>query len=460
MSPLLALPTEAMLLITAHVDLADKAAVALTCKSLHNVVTPAMYNHIDLEWSFSNSPPIKLLLHTMVENPKRADQVLTVRFAGEKCRFATLRGPERVYVQRVARKAGLSNIAPYDEVFKLDDESSIAELYPALFVFQLSSLHTLKIGHHETTGFEALSKAVQYVLCLNQSNHGLKRFQNLQYIDLCYDMDRRDLARYVFDAHFQHGSSSILPFFYMPQAKGLRVVIPEAGPELMWPCDPPCALTLTSLTLHRSGIEPHNLTELLRATPSLCHLTYDHCIQLERPLNGIVYLDNDRLCTALENVATTLESLVICVQFYQMCETNYEMDNFQSTVGGFTSFVGLVKLQRLEVPLIVLLGAHPEPITFPIQRLPLNLRHLSLTDDLAMHSYFPWRSSSVLELFPHNTSSNGRLAKGNLAVLEMILRESDEDWSTKSKSQLCNMCNRAGIVCKFTHLMQVRFPWE
>ena len=480
MFSILTLPTEVKLLVFAQLDLADKAAVALTCKTLNQVMTPAMFEYIDLEWSESYYPKCDLLLRTVLGNRKRADQVLQLRFAGgewsDEWGMETYYGPESGRVQRLIHEAGLSDIVPLSifvpcspmHCLLKTGESIYADLYQAMIVSQLPNLHTLKIGRHEIPGLELLSKAIQHTLCLDQWSPGRTRFHHLQYIDLCYGMNRRDLAQLAFESDF-YSSDLILPFFYMPEVKRLRAMMPSFGqpfdpePHLLWPCRPPCAHTLTSLTLHRSGIEPCNLAEVLQITPNLCHLTYDHIVQLERRLSGALYgvsLNNYCLGAALEGVARTLESLVICIQFYEMCGPRYGMEDFQSSISGYTSFAGLVKLQRLEVPLMTLLGPHPGPYTFPIERLPPNIRHLSLTDDLAMHHYFPWRSSSVLELFPHDTSFNKRLANGNLAVIEVILRESDGDWSIKSKIQLDDTLNRAGIVCEFTHLLAVRFPWD
>ena len=185
---------------------------------------------------------------------------------------------------------------------------------------------------------------VHRVFCSNGSPDVLSSFRYLRHVELCYDMDRRDLDDFFSSAGFYHGNMAVLPFFYIFQVQDLRVVMPERGDGLRWPCEPAQARSLTNLTLHRSGIEPAVLGELLQITPSLRHLTYDYCPEMEHGIDSVTYLHNDHLSAALENVSKTLETLVICVQLWQMSGTDYGMQDFQSAISGSASFTSLAEL--------------------------------------------------------------------------------------------------------------------
>ena len=151
MAPISALPIEAMLLILSHLNVADKAAMTLTCQSLREVTVAALYEDIDFEWPkggrLEDNPPIHLLLRTILESPERAREIMTVRLAGskydttwqesEKFKF---NGSESLRVQRVAQEAGFSSLLSCDGMPATADEwhqsytESLAELHQALSI--------------------------------------------------------------------------------------------------------------------------------------------------------------------------------------------------------------------------------------------------------------------------------------------------------------------------------------
>ena len=80
-------------MISPHLTTSDKAALARVCKSLHDVANHDLCGTIDMRWNTGTgnpdpgtSPPIHLLLRTVLEDPKLAHLVTEVRFTGSKSR--------------------------------------------------------------------------------------------------------------------------------------------------------------------------------------------------------------------------------------------------------------------------------------------------------------------------------------------------------------------------------------
>lgn len=63
------------------------------------------------------------------------------------------------------------------------------------------------------------------------------------------------------------------------------------------------------------------------------------------------------------------------------------------------------KLKKLEVPLVLLIGAFARARTHLTNRLPEQLQTIHLNDDLAQFNDYPWNSLAMLDCFENDLPS-------------------------------------------------------
>ena len=110
------------------------------------------------------------------------------------------------------------------------------------------------------------------VLCSEKALNGLSRFHHLKRVDICVDMVHRDLEKLNV---FNYGLTYLLPFFYRPSIRDLRIVMPNYTKDFQWPSTQPCTKSLTSLSFKGSNISEDLLAMILAVTPNLKSLDYD-----------------------------------------------------------------------------------------------------------------------------------------------------------------------------------------
>lgn len=184
--------------------------------------------------------------------------------------------------------------------------------------------------------------------------------------------------------HFSQDLGQILSFFYLPSLEYLSVHLTE--PDIFkWPLSgPPVASRLQSLTLHHSELNERTLREILVCTPELTYLDYDYWHDIEDYRTGKPrFLNVQDLYEALDLVSGTLRTLRLRVNIFVRAAADVTDGLNGGVKGSFASLQRFVRLRRLDVPLVLLLGMRvPAPWPKLNEALPSSLRELVVSDGL------------------------------------------------------------------------------
>lgn len=273
------------------------------------------------------------------------------------------------------------------------------------------------------------------VLCSEKAINGLSRFHHLKSVDICVDMATRNLE----DLNvFNYDLTYLLPFFYLPSIRDLRIVMPNYTQDFRWPTTQPCTKSLTSLSLKRSDVSVAFLARILAVTPSLKSLDYDFICSTSF---GMVprYLCADGLRKALAHVKTTLEQLTISVKFYPCRVAEWEEPGSCFGIRGSLSLHEHESLIRLEIPTVVLLGQSRTRNIDLAGCLPPRLLWFYLRDDMALFQTYAWRSGVMIgilrECFQHHREHNGYLQ-----TVGLKLCGSGNDWGPEIQGEFRRLC--------------------
>ena len=153
------------------------------------------------------------------------------------------------------------------------------------------------------------------------------------------------------------------------------------------------------------------------------------------------------MTSALNNVAQSLKTLSIGLQFYGLADTFYEDPRFMQFIGGAIDFVNFEQLEKLEVPLMLLLGTSTITANDFVQRLLLSLRSVSVNDDTALFEAFAWRRTNVLKYFRESLPLKPTI-DSKLQSLQLVLRESGNNWDFASKRDFGHIYSDAKLLYK------------
>ncbi|KAN0081816.1 hypothetical protein V8E54_003114 [Elaphomyces granulatus] len=134
-----------------------------------------------------------------------------------------------------------------------------------------------------------------------------------------------------------------------------------------------------------------NVMKLLRLSPCLESLRYDHWCHVERPKQ---WEDCSLLTAALQQVKSTLRS----VDLYDHLADEVDYVEVRPVSGQPGPLRELSCLRKLKAPIVMLLGWSPDDLLLPLEEVvPAGLTHLGLTEDLAAQCTYEWNEELVLE---------------------------------------------------------------
>lgn len=434
------LSTEVLLLVCFHLSAADKARILRACKLLQQIVEPLLYADIHLRWRFPIfSIPLPRLLASVVNTPAIASHVKRFHTVGPRSINISY-GPRQYWLsdQDSAIISGLARsvaTAGEEEQWAEDAEHGNSDLFQALLISQFPNITHLTIGYDRWSYFRYVSKMFERVLCSEKATNGLSRFHHLKRVDICVDMTSRDLERF---SGFNHDLTYLLPFFYLPSVRDLRIAFPNYTKDFQWPTTQPCTKSLTSLSLKRSNAGEALLGRILAVTPNLKSLDYDFICSAK---SGTVprYLCVDGLRKALVHVKTTLEQLTISVQYDPWFFTEFEEPGPGFGIRGSLSLHEHESLIRLEIPTAVLLGQSRTRNTHLAGRLPPRLLEFYLRDDMALFQAYVWRSGVVLGIL-REYLGHYREHNADLQTVGLKLCGSEDDWGCDVQGEFRRLC--------------------
>ena len=466
MAPISSLPLDLMPLILDHLSKKDYLALFRTCKSLSKATTPYLYRDITFKAGPSRQCGRRLayLLRTLIERPELALHVRSFRLYGSHPFWSrynpwrqdriipnstkvNLWGLEGCNVLSHAQLILLSN-----QFYRLVDNKELhkpsslflgrsKDALAALLLTRFTELTTLDLAD----GFLTYSWFIPHLLkrapsLLPNLSHVILGSRHPPSPDAVSFMDL-DLIR---------------PIFYIPTIQTFECRMSEPWLFSWSPSGvraPPNAVTLTTLHLFRSDIKMQTFAQLLSVTPNLKSLNYDF-EYLSRSAKPCL-IDTQALSSALSLVRTSLTHLSISLSYAPDSQafTRFVEQGRQSPIlnGALLVLKSMTKLQRIELPMIMVLGWMPGPTIGLENLLPRRIKTLVLRDDVV--SYSPWVARREdrevkLGIVERWVGGKGVFAPG-LEKLVVVAEESERRGKRGSKLAAlfgCSVQDFAGVV--------------
>jgi hypothetical protein len=419
MSTILDLSLELVFQILQSLSTPDLASFSKTCQSLHAITEPILYESVS--WTFDRDEEeyedqsILLFLRSILRRPVLADHVKKINL---RCISSFYDGDNEEPYEIALSANDCDTICGTlaEERFTFQEEVGEAiwnnslDAFITFLISRLHSLEILEIGF----GLVRISKFLGMILESDAKNalQGHKcifTFERLKEVHFTAERDHDSLIRPSRGTEIscRRFFDLIAGLFHITSLETIDVVLPEPemlGMPFTWPPNSLPPSNLTTLHLRHSHASVATLRKLLLATPKLSTLQYDFVQDVDDLYQGKPhYGEWAQLTRALRTLSSTLKDLTISVDYHII--DDYKPEDWDedwiagvwSRRGRMGSLRDFTKLERLEVPLPVLLGWEP-PGQNLRDVLPSSLRHLCLRDDLfdtGDYLWTPWRSFVV-----------------------------------------------------------------
>ncbi|KAN0074771.1 hypothetical protein V8E54_007382, partial [Elaphomyces granulatus] len=236
--------------------------------------------------------------------------------------------------------------------------------------------------------------------------------------------------------------NELLPLWELP-VEHIEVSVADPAPRSRKSWSAPNR-SLRRLNLNLSTIADKNLMKLLRLSPCLESLRYDHFCHVEYKKQ---WEDCSLLTAALLQVKSTLRELDLSVDLYNHLADEVDYVKVRPVSGQLGPLRELSCLRKLKAPIVMLLGWSPDELLLPLEEVvPAGLTHLGLTEDLASQCTYEWNEELVLEALAAFLSVWDCVAP-DLQVMEFWLSRVYNRWEEAKLAQLRVMCKEAGVLC-------------
>lgn len=402
MACLVDLPPNILIHVFDFLSKTEHHALTQTCRTISKEATPYLYR--DLKFAATGSRTyirrLALLLRTLLKAPSLASRVVSISLSGaprcwhncnpwpgEGGRNANVKlwGLDECPVLSKAQLIFASNtLYHFVDVDMHQSQAQFrghcADALATLVLTRLRDLCFLDLGE----GFLRYSLFLPQVL--KKTDH---LFPRLNHVVLGDKIPDSSTTVSYMDLNL------IRPVFYSSTVTEFECSMSQPW-RFYWSdsCSP--TSHLISLTLFRTSICRSTLGKLLSATPKLRYLYFEHEFIFNATKSSgsslSPYLGLDELNTALFHVRDTLEEchLILRLARGSISTTEYPLASvrFPAIQGTLSMLKFMPRLRKVEVPMIMLLGWHPNFAARLEEVLPHGLVHLTLRDDLVR--YCPW----------------------------------------------------------------------
>ncbi|KAF2003329.1 hypothetical protein P154DRAFT_617944 [Amniculicola lignicola CBS 123094] len=486
----------------------DVSSLSLTSKNLRDSTLPRLFGNIKMTWKGTHGRPIRvlgqperifvnayetvyapridLLLRSILERPELAALVTTVDLRCEgylsdsgrdlysdsgECSFSN---PERLFLPTLPitsessahlfvsalRKLGGPSNKDFEESLLKNDLDAVLALFlvscPQLSAFSagrfilrpnpylqfllmpflpypmkkplFGKLQNLKLGIAPEDGIMA-----------EQLNRAGQIAEGRLYLSLLYSQHLRKVERNLYPVLFDAPN-----------------IVGEGTGNLFWPMrKPPAGSAIQILRLLRTKMRPAALQELLCFISRLQVLHYDLWLTTVHATN---------LSLALRMVQNTLTELVITYDLYGGAGSASFRD---APVFGHCSLITQFALQRIHIPICVLLGPKPELAPRLSEVLPPGLISLSFGDDACPGGNPLWSEAQMMHSFiefigDYRWKAVVPILKDfNVSLVEIDVRQfgyaEEDEWEpNKTELDLKTLCNSNGLGCKMLRWLPKR----
>jgi hypothetical protein len=391
MSQITALTHELLLYITGNLEKEDVINLSTTCKYLHSVLEPEIYQTISWTWHHSkktDSRPIHALLRNLLHTPKRASWVKNVSFQeigyGRKPLLGSkqLSDEEIRSIQRLLENAEVADT----EEWMSDVRDGSVDAVLALILMQLHNLKSLTIDlflrHDDDLAYTTpdrsrIGQALRHAMSAPASA-SIARLTSLEQLEwpsanfpgpMCF---LRPMDMFY-----------VLPLFGLPALKRFSVKIDQrpsgSAPQSLKPDMTPLAKHLTILRLRFSSVSFTALEGMLSSAPSLTVLD----IECSRDMTSLEAgdswaFDGEALRNALDRCSGTLKSIrIVCAIDDPLLDV--EMSEF--FVSPLGSLSQLHSLSTAEMCLPLLLGTSDPTAQALWDAVPASLESMVIRED-------------------------------------------------------------------------------
>lgn len=338
---------------------------------------------------------------------------------------------------------------PSKEQWMVEVRAGSLDSWVALLISQLPNLKSLDLDFYPRHSSAFIGMMFQHDLTSSPPVAVLSDFRHLHKIDNSAQKIPRGSSPWYheIDINIEH----VAPLFYLPVIQTLRLSNVERSPLLFHSGTRlPCVSTLTTLIIDLGRIDENALEQLLSVCPRLETLKYRFEVDAESP----VKLSGEKLGRALQHIKATVKTLQISVGFFTTTILEVGWDFSCALEGRLgSSLTRFDKLERLEIPFAVLLGWHIHEAPAVADVLPVQLRHLHLTDDVGYFEEYEWDEASYvaaikryLETMKGKDATSPRLERISLGLQWLY----DHPRRGGAMQELSEACGASGVALHCT----------
>lgn len=435
----------------------DRSQLSQTSKITRARTIKGLFTTISLTWrskgvlgesDTGSSPRIDLLLRTVLENPQYAPEIRTLELLGHGYDY-----PRRLPVLKISDtpKADLMQLAQLaiqqneyansEEWLEALDQCNLDAII-ALLLLQCQNLSSLTLGSIllRSKSWTAYLPRVLAQSFLRSSSKPLLQHLRHFRLDGCgtdatsrTTRDLRSLAREL-------DWRTYISFFNCQTLRELDVNLQDYMVQngLSKLATRVQNDTLQCLRLHGSSITPATLADILKWTPNLVDLTYNHCFRHPLPL-GV-----KDVRTALLPLRNTLKTFVFTPQLVKCgCASVSDV-----CIVGHCSLVDFTTLESVCAPPWALLGWTTKRAPPLESVLPRSLQHLDLTDTFVSWPSYQWRQVELYDVFAQ--SWNGKTAGSSTVPVNGISFMNDDEtcWFDRiTEEAMKDLSRHHGLTC-------------
>lgn len=323
MSSFTELPEELWDMIAFHLDEYDVSAISCCCKTLRERAVPSLYNSLEWTWGKLSSPPVHLLLRSLVENRQVGAYVKYLNFS-TSYRLSSKRSPGSLWEQGEQPKCTADELKalkdyvhelklPSETLWTTELETGNINVFVALVLSQLTDLRTLHLSTEFHVDNPFLALLFRRALIPSAPCAGFSTFAHLQRVKF------PPIRWHSMPPNGTVSEDQVTSLFYLPAIQTIDAVLYPERSNFSWPGDErPHASTLTTLNLPCCAVDQTALLHLLSAAPKLRTLVYDYVADMHPPseLCDNLHFDLAQLSRALRQVRTTLTHLLLSIKFF------------------------------------------------------------------------------------------------------------------------------------------------
>jgi hypothetical protein len=446
------LPIEVQLIIAKQLtERRDRRALTLVNKHFANIFQPLLFKEVDVGWNPKEPSPLTLVTRTLLDRPDLAASVRSLRLDGYEFpeREPEVNSTISVTVLNMVKAAGIINGtgADFADLWAQGVSDGEVDALVALLVLIVPNIRDIYLG----TDFCIEVLFLTLMLDRREQSKPSVNLPALEHLtNATLENQYADLFQELIN--FNDG---VLNFFNLPQLENLSIAISPISAQPWRPDER--FQTMANLTfLHLLRASEEQLGAILLLTPRVVHLKWSGywCPKEENPTVLRTTIDLDKLRNALSKRRRKLQYLTLEVIDDSTTVVQFiwpmELTGKSLCLTDFTNLVGLI------IPWVFLMGWCPQESQPLIDKVPMILASLTLTDDLCYQQYWRWTKEEIQDLVRDFLVQHLNAPTTCLRKLSLAGAVFNAQWTRRERNFARVVCGKAGIKFK----IYPTTPWE